>query len=390
MSIPNDEIGIDEVRRIFELDVNEYSRAIEERTSKTKNKRSKAKNCRLKSGQTQRKESKESGILESTVDAFTFVDLFAGIGGFHIGLQEAGGRCIFASEINSHAQEAYKLNFGITPHGDITKEEVRMSVPSGIGVLSAGFPCQPFSISGKRKGFEDTRGTLIYHVFKIIEERNPEVVFLENVKHLVHHDRGRTLKTILHHLEALGFKTEFKVLNAADFGVPQNRERIIIIGNRDKRFDFSKLERKPSKVLRDILEENVHYEYLDEEYTLLSDPKVQPSGLIFAGYRNKRIRKAGVRPGTEHLSRVHKQPNRIYSADGVHPALSSQEPTGRYWILHEGEVRKLTLRECYRLMGFPNSFKFIDKKTELYKQIGNSVAVPMVAAIAKEIRKQFF
>jgi DNA (cytosine-5)-methyltransferase 1 len=317
---------------------------------------------------------------------FTFIDLFAGIGGFRIPMQELKGKCVFTSEFNFHAQRTYELNFGEIPFGDITK--LNLNIVPKHDVLTAGFPCQPFSISGKMKGFEDTRGTLIYNVFQIIEMRKPRVVFLENVKHLVHHDNGNTLRTIIKDLELLGYKVSWKVLNASDFGVPQNRERIIIIGHQKELFDFSKLKTKPKTTLKTILDKDVPFEYLDEPYTLLEDYRVQDSGLIFIGYRNKTIRKAGVRPGTENLSRVHKQPNRIYSTDGIHPALPSQETSGRFWIYDEGEVRKLTINECYKIMGFPDKFAKINNLSELYRQIGNSVCIPMIKEITKEIKAQ--
>jgi len=317
---------------------------------------------------------------------FTFIDLFAGIGGFRIPLQELNGKCVFSSEFNYYAQKTYELNFGEVPFGDITK--LNLDIIPKHDVLTAGFPCQPFSISGKMKGFEDTRGTLIYSVLQIIEKRQPKVVFLENVKHLLYHDNGRTLKTILSHLDDQGYKTSFKVLNASDFGVPQNRERIIIIGHKEKKFDFDKIEYLPRQILKPFLERKADFEYLKESYTIIPEAKMQDSGLIFIGYRNKKIRKAGVRPGTEHLSRVHKQPNRIYSSEGLHPALPSQETSGRFWIYDKGEVRKLTIKECYRIMGFPDKFKLINNNSELYKQIGNSVCVPMVKEIGKEIIKQ--
>jgi|SRR5690625_2263766 len=317
---------------------------------------------------------------------FTFIDLFAGIGGFRIPLQEIGGKCVFSSEYNKYAQKSYELNFGEVPFGDIT--ELNLELVPNHNVLCAGFPCQPFSISGKMKGFEDTRGTLIYYVFKIIEKRQPDVILLENVKHLVYHDNRRTLATIVKHLEQLGYIVSKKVLNASNFGLPQNRERIIIIGHKRKKFDFSKINKQPKPVLKDFLDEDNEFEYLEEPYTILDEQKRQKSGLIFAGYRNKAIRKAGVRPNTKHLSRVHKQPNRIYSTEGVHPALPSQETSGRFWILHEGRVRKLTIQECYRIMGFPDEFELIDNRSELYKQVGNSVAIPMVKEIGKEIVKQ--
>lgn len=317
---------------------------------------------------------------------FTFIDLFAGIGGFRIPLQELGGKCLFSSEFNYHAQRSYEYNFGEVPFGDITK--LNLNIVPKHDILCAGFPCQPFSISGKMKGFEDTRGTLIYHVFKIIEKHQPKVVFLENVKHLVYHDNKRTLSTIIQHLENMGYIVSKRVLNASDFGLPQNRERIIIIGHKEIKFDFSKIKKTPKPALKYFLDIENDFEYLNESYTILNEHKTQDSGLVFAGYRNKTIRKAGVRPGTEHLSRVHKQPNRIYSTEGVHPALPSQESSGRFWIWHEGNVRKLTIQECYRIMGFPNQFIFINNKSELYKQIGNSVAIPMIKAVGEQIKNQ--
>lgn len=319
---------------------------------------------------------------------FTFIDLFAGIGGFRIPLQRNGGKCVFSSEFNPYAQKVYEANFGEFPFGDITKIPVCL-IPDH-DVLCAGFPCQPFSISGKMRGFEDTRGTLIYNVFKIIEAKHPKVVFLENVKHLVHHDNGNTLKTILEGLNNLGYKASYKILNSSDFGVAQNRERIIIIGTQEKLFDFSKVKTLPRVILRDILDDpaTTTFEYLDEPYTILEDVKEQPSGLIFIGYRNKNIRKAGVRPGTEHLSRVHKQPNRIYSIDGIHPAIPSQETSGRFWIYDGRSVRKLTINECYKIMGFPENFIRSSSQSEQYRQIGNSVCVPMINSIIAEIKNQ--
>lgn len=319
---------------------------------------------------------------------FTFIDLFAGIGGFRIPLQNNGGTCVFTSEFNTHAQNVYYANFGEYPFGDITKIPVGF-IPQH-DVLVAGFPCQPFSISGRMKGFEDTRGTLIYNVFKIIEAKHPRVVLLENVKHLVHHDHGNTLKTILKGLENLGYVYSYEVLNASDFGVPQNRERIIIVAHRERKFDFTKVKKHPrTKTIRDIIDnDSAKYEYLDEPYTLLDNVKTQSSGLIFVGYRNKRIRKAGVRPGTENLSRVHKQPNRIYSIDGMHPALPSQETSGRFFVYDGKRVRKLTITECYRLMGFPENFIRDSNLGEQYRQVGNSVCVPMVEEIIKQIKIQ--
>lgn len=321
----------------------------------------------------------------------TFIDLFCGIGGIRIGMESCGFKCVMSSDIDIECRKTYNENFNEIPLGDI-KEIDENEVPNH-DILCAGFPCQPFSISGKQKGFDDTRGTLFFEICRIIKKKEPEVVFLENVKHLVHHAHGQTLETIVSELENLGYNVSWEILNGSDFGVPQNRERIIIVGSKKGKFDFKKVKTVPRRRLIDFLDSEGDFEYLNpEEYTLLKETKQQPgSGLIFAGYRNKSIRKVGVRPGTEHLSRVHKQPNRIYSVYGVHPTLPSQETSGRYFILTEdNRVRKLTLNECWRIMGFPTDYKKISAVGEQYKQLGNSVCVPMISAVAEEINNQFF
>lgn len=322
-----------------------------------------------------------------------YIDLFSGIGGFRLGFDPLGLQCVFSSDIDENARATYEANYGETPEGDITKISAD-SIPDH-DILCAGFPCQPFSISGLQQGFEDTRGTLFFEILKILETKKPRVVFLENVKHLIYHDKRNTFRVMLNCLKDLGYNVSYKVLNAKDFGVAQNRERIIIIGvlHEKKPFDFEQIEISDKKpVINDILEKYGEFEVLDpSEYTLIDNPKKQPSGLIFAGYRNKKIRKTGVRPNTEHLSRVHKQPNRIYSAKGVHPTIPSQETSGRFFILlDDNTVRKLTLLECYRLMGIPDDFVKISPVSEQYKQIGNSIVSPMVNAIGKELVKQKF
>jgi DNA (cytosine-5)-methyltransferase 1 len=184
-----------------------------------------------------------------------------------------------------------------------------------------------------------------------------------------------------------------KVLNAKNFGVPQNRERIIIIGNlKGKNFNFDRLKTNTINSMKPFLDKKGFFEVLDsDEYTLIDEYKKQKkSGLIFRGYRNKKIRKNGVKKGTQHLSRVHKQPNRIYSSEGNHPTIPSTETSGRYWIHNENIVRKLTIDECYRFMGFPEDFIKLNPKTKLYERIGNSICVPMVESIANEIKYQFF
>lgn len=319
---------------------------------------------------------------------YSFIDLFAGIGGFRLGFEAQGHKCVFSSEIDTHAKQMYLENFGELPHGDITQIDAN-EIPSH-DILLAGFPCQPFSIAGEKKGFEDTRGTLFFDIARILEIKKPKVVVLENVKHFKNHDNGKTLKVILSTLQSLGYTTNWKVLNAKDFGVPQNRERTIIVGSQNGiKFDFKKLEKAKQVIIKDILEQDGDFEYLNSsEYTLIDKPKKQLSGLIFCGYRNKNIRTNGTRENTEHLSRVHKQPNRIYDTNGTHPTIASQESSGRYFIYHEGRVRKLTLKECFRLMGFNDNFKFIGSKAKLYNRVGNSVVVPMIEAIAKEVKNQ--
>lgn len=320
-----------------------------------------------------------------------FIDLFAGIGGFRLGFESQGFQCVFSSEIDTHAKEMYCENFGDMPFSDITKIK-EQDIPK-FDILLGGFPCQPFSIAGGKKGFNDTRGTLFFDIVRILKRHKPKVVILENVKHFKNHDKGNTLKTVLSTLEQLGYETNWQLLNAKDFGVPQNRERTIIVASLNKiEFDFQKIIKKPAVSLKEILEtKNDNFEYLEKsEYTLIDNPKQQPSGLIFVGYRNKKIRQKGVRENTEHLSRVHKQPNRIYSSEGTNPTLSSQESSGRYFIYHNKIVRKLTLKECYRLMGFPDNLKLIGVQSKLYNRIGNSIVVPMVEAIAKQVKEQLF
>jgi DNA (cytosine-5)-methyltransferase 1 len=320
---------------------------------------------------------------------YKFIDLFAGIGGFRTGFEQNNCHCVFTSEIDAHAQEMYTLNYQDSVYSDIT--EINEDEIPEHDVLLAGFPCQPFSIAGEKKGFNDTRGTLFFDIERILKAKKPKAIVLENVKHFKNHDNGNTLKVVLTALEALGYTTSWKVLNAKDFDVPQNRERTIIIASLNGvAFNFSKLKKSEPVYIKDILEnDNDHFEYLDKsEYTLIDNQKRQPSGLIFAGYRNKKIRTKGTRPDTLHLSRVHKQPNRIYSSEGTHPTLSSQESSGRYFIYHHGRVRKLTLKECYRLMGFSDDFKLVGSKGKLYNRIGNSIVVPMVKEIAREIKLQ--
>jgi len=318
-----------------------------------------------------------------------FIDLFCGIGGFHIALSNMGAKCVFACDIDEECRRTYEQNFGIKPEGDIKKIDIN-SIPDH-EVLCAGFPCQPFSICGKQEGFKDSRGNLIFYILDIVKKKKPKVVLLENVKHLKYHNKGKTLSTIITEFQKIGFKVSWKTLNAKDYRTAQNRERIVIVASKGKEFCFSSLKQRTNLVIKNILDINGDFEYLDnKEFTIIDNPKKQASGLIFIGYRNKDIRKKGVRAGTEHLSRVHKQPNRIYSSDGTHPTIPSQESSGRFFIYHEGKVRKLTINECFKLMGFPENFKKISSNGKLYNQIGNSVSIPMIETLFFEIKKQYF
>lgn len=322
-----------------------------------------------------------------------FVDLFAGIGGFRIGFENAGCKCVFSSEIDEHACRMYKLNFGENPFCDIRKLDPN-TIPD-FDILCAGFPCQAFSICGKQKGFKDeTRGTLFFDICRVLDVKRPKVFVLENVFNLEKHDSGRTLNVMMSSLSELGYTVNFEILNARNFGVPQNRERIILVGNsKGKTFDFSKLQTNTVVSMKPFLDSDGDFEILSKKsYTLLPDDliKRQKSGLIFCGYRNKNLRINGVRPGTEHLSRAHRQPNRIYDSEGIHPTLTSQETGGRYFIKDGDVVRKLTVNECFKFMGFPDSFKKIGGFSQLYARIGNSVCVPMISAIAVEVLEQMF
>ncbi len=322
---------------------------------------------------------------------YKFLDLFAGIGGFRFGFEKAGFQCVFSSEINTACQRVYADNFGDFPSGDINQIEIN-SLPD-FNVLTAGFPCQPFSICGKRRGFEDTRGTLFFRICEIIAIKKPSVIVLENVKFLLHHDQGKTLETILYSLEDLGYFCSYALLNAKDFGLPQNRERVVIVASLNRQFNLNLIRKiYPTPKLQDFLSKDDNFEYLPkEEYTLIDNAKQQESGLIFVGYRtNKSIWKKGVNPNTEHLSRVHRQPNRIYSVLGVHPTIPSQETSGRFFIYlpNENAVRKLTINECYRIMGFPDHFKLHSNLSECYKQIGNSVCIPLIYNLAVSIKEQ--
>lgn len=319
--------------------------------------------------------------------SFTFIDLFAGIGGMRLAFQNLGGKCVFSSEWDRYAQITYERNFGEIPFGDITKIDEK-NIPEH-DVLVAGFPCQAFSIAGKRGGFEDTRGTLFFDVARIIQEKKPKAFFLENVKGLKNHDRGRTLKVILKTLrEDLNYYVpEPKVINAKDFGVPQNRERIFIVGFKKELgindFNYPKPINK-SVCLKDIIEDkpvSVKY-YLSTQYikTLIEHKKrheLKGNGFGYEIISTDGIANAIVVGG------MGRERNLI-----IDKRLTDFTPVTHIKgeVNREG-IRRMTPREWARLQGFPDKFVIAVSDAQAYKQFGNSVAVPAVQATANEIIK---
>lgn len=318
---------------------------------------------------------------------FKFIDLFAGIGGFRLAMQNLGGKCVFTSEWDKEAQKTYRANFGEVPFGDITKERTKNYIPDGFDLLCAGFPCQAFSIAGKRGGFEDTRGTLFFDVAEIIKQKRPKALFLENVKGLRNHDKGKTLATILNVLRNdLGYYVpEPKIINAKDYGVPQNRERIYIVGFRnDLNIDSFEYPEPTNKdvVLEEILEKNevsVKY-YLSTTYlSTLKAHKARHEGKGNGfGYQiipNDGVSNAIVCGG------MGRERNLIYD-----DRLTNFNPVTKISgeVNREG-VRKMTPREWARLQGFPDNYLIPVADASAYKQFGNSVAVPAIQATAEKI-----
>lgn len=315
-------------------------------------------------------------------DKFTFIDLFAGIGGFRMALEKLGGMCVFSSEWDKNSQSTYAANFGETPQGDITKIKEK-NIPTH-DVLCAGFPCQAFSISGKRLGFDDTRGTLFRDIARIAKYHQPKILFLENVKNLLRHDNGNTIKVIENTLNEVGYKTFIKVLRSSDYGVPQARERVYMVAFRKDLnvtvFNFPSTS-KMLKVIKDILEpetkvdKNCYIERSDME--IYGDEKSvnDPRRPLQIG----KINKGG-------------QGERIYSIYGSGITLSAYgggaaSKTGAYLI--NNKVRKLTPRECARLQGYPENFVIPVKRNIAYKQFGDSVSVPVLIAIFKKVLETY-
>lgn len=301
---------------------------------------------------------------------FTFIDLFAGIGGMRQAFERHGGRCVFSSEWDKFAQITYQTNFKEMPYGDITKIPTK-EIPAH-DILLAGFPCQPFSHAGLKKGFDDTRGTLFFDVARIIEDKRPSLALLENVKGFKNHDGGRTFKMIVEILDEIGYDVFSQVLNASDFGLPQNRERIYIVCvNRRKvkkrNFVFPKPTNKKTCV-GDVLESST-----DKKYVL--------SNKLWRGHK-RRLR--------EHRAKGNGFGYSLFTPNSTRTSTIS----ARYYkdgsevlIATSGNPRKITPREAARLQGFPESFEIPVSDTQAYKQFGNSVAINVVAAIAKEMTK---
>jgi len=309
---------------------------------------------------------------------FTFIDLFAGIGGMRLAFEQAGGRCVYSNEWNKYSQQTYFANFGEQPDGDITKVDARI-IPNH-DILVAGFPCQPFSIAGVSKkqslgratGFEDkTQGTLFFDVCRILKAKRPKAFMLENVKNLCSHDRGNTFRVIQESLDELNYKIFFQVLDGQAF-VPQHRERILIVGfdkeqygdDIDFKFDITPVEPKP--VFRKILEENP-----DEKYTL--------SDKLWDYLQNYAAKHKAAGNGFGYG---------IAPLDGISRTLSARYNKDGSEILVEQpgkNPRRLTPRECARLQGFPDSFKIPVSDTQAYQQFGNSVVVPLMSNVASLI-----
>ena len=305
---------------------------------------------------------------------FTFIDLFAGIGGMRIAFDKAGGRCVFSSEWNKFSQQTYETNFGDIPDGDITKIDAK-DIPNH-DILIGGFPCQPFSIAGvssknslgRKHGFEDeTQGTLFFDIVRIIKEKKPKAFLLENVKNLKSHDKGNTFRVIMKSLqEKLGYDVHYKIVDASSV-VPQHRERIFIVGfKKPMDFEFPKMiDKRPT--LADILEKNV-----DERYTLKDG-----TWNAVKRHREKHSKKGngfGYNLVTD-TSEIAKTLSARYYKDGAEILIAQKGKN----------PRRLTPRECARLMGFPKSFKIKVSDNQAYRQFGNAVVVPVVKEIAKEI-----
>ena len=321
---------------------------------------------------------------------FTFIDLFAGIGGFRLAMQNLGGECVYSSEFDEQAQRTYYANYGEVPFGDITKESVKQYIPKKFDVLCAGFPCQAFSLAGKRRGFEETRGTLFFDVAEILRRHQPKAFFLENVKGLAIHDKGKTLETILNTLDEVGYVVpDPQIVNAMYFGVPQHRERIYIIGFRKdlgiKKEDFQyPAQKEVLKHFIDVREEKpvpARY-YLSTTYvrTLINHKArhaARGNGFGYEIIPDDGIANAIVvgGMGRERNLVIDKRQKDLTPTTNIKGTVNTDG------------IRKMTPREWARLQGFPDNFKIVVADASAYKQFGNSVAVPAIQATASQLLK---
>ncbi|MBZ7937826.1 DNA cytosine methyltransferase [Campylobacter molothri] len=313
------------------------------------------------------------------VDNIKVIDLFAGIGGIRLGFEnifKETMKVVFSSEIDKYAQKTYFDNFQEMPYGDITQIHEN-SIPKH-DIILAGFPCQAFSIAGLRKGFEDTRGTLFFDIARIAKKHRPKVIFLENVKGFKNHDKGKTFTIVRETLEEMGYKVFADILNAKNFGLPQNRERIYIVAflkSKFKNIQFNFEDLKNIKIkskLGNILEKNVN-----EKYTI--------SDKLWAGHQRRKLehKKKGNGFGYslfDHNSEYTSTISARYYKDGSEILIKQKNKN----------PRKLTPREAARLQGFPDNFKITTSDNQSYKQFGNSVAIPVIENIAKLIHKELY
>lgn len=319
-------------------------------------------------------------IEYKSLKGYTFIDLFAGLGGFRLALESLGAKCVYSNEWDKFAQEVYNDNFGDVPEGDITQVD-ESTIPNH-DILCAGFPCQAFSISGKQRGFDDSRGTLFFDVARIVKAKRPKVVFMENVKNFAAHDNGNTLRVVKQTMEELGYTFYQKVLNAVDYGIPQKRERIYMVCFRDdlniKGFTYPKgfsLE----KHVEDFL---INDGSIDVSNLVVNRKDTYMNDVVDNVYCDKSIRLGIVNKGG--------QGERIYSTKGIAITLSANgggvfSKTGGYLI--DGKTRRLHPRECARIMGYPDDYKMCKNMNQAYKQLGNSVVVDVLQYIGIEIGK---
>lgn len=318
-------------------------------------------------------------VKERTLEGMTFIDLFAGLGGFRLSLESLGAKCVYSNEWNKAVQKVYAENFADTPEGDIT--QINENTIPDHDILCAGFPCQAFSISGKQRGFEDSRGTLFFDVARIVRAKRPKIVFMENVKNFATHDGGRTLAVVKATMEELGYQFNQEVLNAVDYGIPQKRERIYMICFRKdlNASDFS--YPKPFKLERHVEDFLLEDEKLVENL-YVERPDIYYNDVVDDHYSNKSIRLGTVNKGG--------QGERIYSVKGIAITLSAYgggvfAKTGGYMI--NGRPRKLHPRECARIMGYPDSYIISKNANQAYQQFGNSVVIDVLQFISIEIGK---